>query len=181
MKNSIWIFGLFIILLVAGCNKEDPGPTEPQLTADEKLKKRSTELFNQGTDVVEAAGIIKKEFEFEDNVLLGSLFNAGYTASDVTSAIHQAYDYNSRLAEPILIGIFRNKTEGDIAELILSEYVDELKTRPDDLRYFLGKVQGAGNKVKLLKNDYGKEPVYILLFGLLKPTVSLIFENAIPS
>jgi len=163
MKNSIWIFGLFIFLLVAGCSKEDPGPTEPELTVDEKLKKRSTELFNQGTDVVTAAETIKKEFEFEDNVLLESLFNAGYTAADVTSAIHRAYDYNSRLAEPILIGIFMNKTEGDIAELILSEYVGELKTRPDDLRYFLEKVQGSENKVKILKNDYEKDPVYILL------------------
>ena len=163
MKKTLWMFGLLIVLLVAGCSKEDSGPTEPELTADEKLKQRSSELFNQGTDVVEAAGIIKKEFEFGDNVLLKSLFDAGYTASEVTSAIHQAYDYNSRLAESILIEILTHKTEGDIAELILSEFVNELKTRPDDLRYFLQKVQGVENKVKILKNHYEKDPVYILL------------------
>ena len=163
MKKAIWLLGLILILLIAGCSDEDKGPTEPELSADEKLKNRATELFNKEIDVVDAADIIKKEFEFEDNLLLKALFEAGYSASDLTRAIHQAYDYNSRLAEPILIEIMTNKTDGDTAELILSEYVDELKFRPDDLRYFLQKVQGAENKVKILKNDYEKEPAYILL------------------
>ena len=162
MKNVIWFLGLFLLFLLASCKNEDTNPIESELTVDQKLKNRSIELFNQGTDVVEAADKIKKEFDLEDKVLLKSLFDAGYSGNNLTRAIHLAYDYNSRLAEPVLADILKNKTDGDIAELILSEYVDELKNRPDDLRYFLEKVQGAENKVKILKNDYEKEPAYIL-------------------
>ena len=162
MKSIAYFVSILIIFALIGCS-EDENPVVPEKTPSEKLALRSEKFFNDGVDIVEAALSIEREFDFEDSELLAALYEAGYSASDLTRAIHQAYDYNSRLAEPILIEIMTNKTNGDIAELILSEYVDELKSRPDDLRYFLEKVQGAENKVKILKNDYEKEPAYILL------------------
>jgi len=162
MKSIVYLISLLIVFALIGCS-EDENPVEPEKTPSEKLALRSQEMFNKGVDVVDAAISIEKEFKFEDSELLSALYEAGYSASDLTRAINQAYNYNSRLAEPILIEIMINKTDGDIAELILSEYVDELKTRPDDLRYFLEKVQGAENKIKILKNDYEKEPAYIIL------------------
>ena len=104
MKYISLLTALFLILMLAGCS-EDEAPTNPNIPENEKLNSRSAELYNQGVDVVEAAKTIKREFSFEDNVLLKSLYNAGYSAGDVTEAIHLAYEYNPRLAETILIEI----------------------------------------------------------------------------
>jgi len=94
--------------------------------------------------------------------LLKSLYSAGYSAGDVTEAIHLAYDYNPRLAEPILIEIITNKIVSDIAELILAEYTAELKLKPADLKYFIQKVEELESRVLILKDLYDKLPAEIL-------------------
>ncbi len=161
MKNILFLAMLLLILLIIGCSEDEV--VTPPINDNEKLNKRTVELFNQGVEVVEAAITIDREFSFDDNVLLKSLYNAGYSVSDVVKAIHIAYEYNSRLAEPILIEILKNKTEADIAELILSEYADELKTRREDLKYFLQKVVNIESKVQILKNTFKENQKLILI------------------
>jgi len=150
MKYISFLTALFLILLLAGCS-EDKAPTEPNVPESEKLNSRSAELYNQGVDVIEAAKTIKREFSFEYNVLLKSLYNAGYSADDLTKAIHIAYDYNPRLAEPVLTEVLKNKIASDVALLILAEYTAELKLKPTDLKYFIQKVEVLESKVEILK------------------------------
>ena len=69
MKYINLLTALFLILVLVGCS-EDEAPTNPNIPENEKLNSRSAELYNQGVDVVEAAKTIKREFSFEDNILL---------------------------------------------------------------------------------------------------------------
>lgn len=162
MRSIVLLFGLFVVLTLSSCSNEDNPASADESESIEKLNRRTVELFERGTGVVEAADTIKKEFTYEDKILLKSLYNAGYSPADVTKAIHIAYDYNPRLAEPVLAEIMQNRTIADIAELILKEYVTELKSHPDDLKFFIDTVAGLENKVIILKENYEKEPVYIL-------------------
>lgn len=162
MKSTVLFFSLFVILMLCSCKNEDNPVPAPETETVEKLNQRATELFEQGTAVVDAAVTIKKEFTFEDKLLLNSLYDAGYSAGDVTKAIHIAYDYSPRIAEPILLEIMDNKTISDISELILKEYITELKSHPDDLKYFIGRIDGLEIKVIVLNEIYDKEPAFIL-------------------
>ena len=76
MKYISLLTALFLILMLAGCS-EDEAPNDPNISENEKLNSKSAELYKQGVDVVEAAKTIKREFSFEDNVLLKSLYSAG--------------------------------------------------------------------------------------------------------
>ena len=181
MRSILYLTGLFVVLALSSCNKEDSPVEVVEEESVEKLNNRTIELYEQGTDVVEAAETIEKEFTYEDKVLLKSLFDAGYSPADITRAVHTAYDYNPRLAEPMLAEIMSNKTTGDIAELIMREYVAELKSHPDDLKYFLAAAGGLENKVIILKESYEKEPdaIFLLLRELgedVKEVVRLLTQ-----
>lgn len=176
MKSIFLLLGLFMVLTLSSCDKEDNPVRAPEPESIEKLNNRTLDLFGQGTDVVDAALIIKKEFTYGDKILLKSLFDAGYSPADVTKAIHIAYDYNPRLAEPVLAGIMTNKTIGDVAEFIMKEYVAELKSHPDDLKYFVGTAGGLENKVTILKEYYQMEPASV--FMLLRDVDENVTEVA---
>lgn len=161
MKNLKLLTALFAFILLAACS-EDKLPTEPNLPETDKLNSRSAELYGGGVDAVEAARIIKAEFSFDDNILLKSLYDAGYSAGDITRAIHIAYDYNPRLAETVLVGILTNKTISDVTELILTEYKSELKLKPTDLKYFIRNVDTIERRVIILKESFEKSPAETL-------------------
>jgi len=163
MKRLYLLSAIFLVLTLVSCSDEK-APNEPDITDNEKLNNRSTELFNQGIAVVEAAETIFKEFSFETDVLLKSLYKSGYPADDITKAIHIAFEYNPVLAEPILNAVLTNKTVSDVAELILAEYTTELKQKSSDLKYFIQKVDAPERRVLILKDLYDKQPLEILLY-----------------
>lgn len=158
MKNLIYLSVLFLTVLIIGCKDAavDPVVPEDTIPTQEQLDNRSIELFNQGKDITEAVNLLIKEFVLKDTVLLKSLYDAGYNPSGIVLVVHNVFGYEARPAEKILFVVLDDETKAQIAELILKEYVPDLKVNREDLKYFIALIPELETKINLLKNNYGE-------------------------
>lgn len=170
---------LIVILLAAGCQKEDINPVAPPeiIPLNEQLDNRSAELFNAGVPAVQAADSLTAEFEFDNIEILKSLYQAGYTESDISEIVHLFFGYDPRSAEQVLLSVLSDETKAQIAELILKEYVPELKLNREDLKYFIALIPVIEKQINILKDLYENPPDRIAaLLNELKENIYTVIQ-----
>ncbi len=159
MKSIKYLAVVVLTVLLIGCKEEIVNPVIPEPPQPQhQLDNRSKDLFIEGSDITEALKTLINEFDLSDTVLLKSLYAAGYDESDIAEAVCIVLLYNARSAEPILMDVLSDETKAQIAELILKEYVPELKVNREDLKYFIAILPDIVKKIAILKEKYGKSP-----------------------
>ena len=160
-------------IILTGCGKED-NPVEPE----EKLaiEVRAQELYNQDNNIIDAAGILKTEYNVGADSILSALYKAGYTPEDITSAVRIVFDKTPANAEPLLVNVLKDFELSKIAELILKEYKEYLTAHREELLQYAHKMNDNLSMVGILKNHYSftASDIYIVLYNDNRKPVDII-------